>query len=263
MNIYVELNKIIEYIENHLEEKIEYKELSKMIGVNEYTFQRIFSLISNVSISEYIRNRRLSNAGQELYLNNEKVIDVAIKYKYDNATAFSRAFEKFHGIKPSEVKKNPERLKMYTKLHFNEINEQSKNIEYKIVAREQMILYGKSKNTNNKTIREDAPNFYREIEEQYGEPQYGMVEYKDKERRYVRSYGILYEEKFQGLEKKIIPKSRWILIRINSQETEDIQEASKVFYDDFLPSCKYNFRDLPEIEYYHDGITDFLIPIED
>lgn len=152
---------------------------------------------------------------------------------------------------------------MYTKLHFNEINEQSKNIEYKIVEREQMILYGKWKNTNNKTIREDAPKFYREIEEQYGEPPYGMVEYKDKERKYVKAYWILYEKNFQGLEKKIIPKSRWILIRINSQETEDIQEASKVFYDDFLPSCKYNFRDLPEIEYYHDGITDFLIPIED
>ncbi len=85
MNIYVELNKIIEYIENHLEEKIEYKELSKMIGVNEYTFQRIFSLISNVSITEYIRNRRLSNAGQELYLTNEKVIDIVIKYQYNNS----------------------------------------------------------------------------------------------------------------------------------------------------------------------------------
>ena len=67
MNIYVELNKIIEYIEDHLEEKIEYKELAKKIGVNEYTFQRIFSLISNISVSEYIRNRRLSNAGQDIY----------------------------------------------------------------------------------------------------------------------------------------------------------------------------------------------------
>ena len=67
MNIYTELNKIIEYIENHLEEKIDYKEISKMIGVNEYTFQKIFSVICNVSISEYIRNRSLSNAGQELY----------------------------------------------------------------------------------------------------------------------------------------------------------------------------------------------------
>ena len=122
MNIYVELNKIIQYIEEHLEEKIEYKELAKMIGVNEYTFQRIFSLIGNVSVSEYIRNIRLSNAGQELYLNNEKIIDVAIRYQYNNATSFSRAFEKFHGIKPSEVKKNPKKLKMYTRLYFNEVN---------------------------------------------------------------------------------------------------------------------------------------------
>lgn len=170
MNIYEKLNEIIEYIEEHLEDKIDYKELSKMIGVNEYTFQRIFSLISNISISEYLRNRRLSTAGQELYLNNEKVIDIAIKYQYNNATAFSRAFEKFHGIKPSEVRKKPEKLKMYTKLHFNEVKVQSKNVEYKIVEKDQMILYGKCKNTNNEKIRIDAPKFYKEVEEQYGDP---------------------------------------------------------------------------------------------
>lgn len=92
---------------------------------------------------------------------------------------------------------------------------------------------------------------------------YGMVEYKDKERKQVKAYWVLYDKIIQVLEKKIIPKSKWILIRINSQEAEDIQEVSKLFYDDFLPSCKYNFRDLPEIEYYHDEVTDFLIPIED
>ena len=92
---------------------------------------------------------------------------------------------------------------------------------------------------------------------------YGMVEYKDKEREYVKAYWVLYDKTIQVLEKKIIPKSKWILIRINSQEAEEIQEVSKMFYDDFLPSCKYNFRDLPEIEYYHDEVTDFLIPIED
>ena len=262
MNIYVELNKIIEYIENHLEQKIDYNELSKMIGVNQYTFQRIFSLISNISISEYIRNRRLSNAGQELYINNEKVIDIAMKYQYNNATSFSRAFEKFHGIKPSEVKKNPEKLKMYTKLHFKEIDEQSKNVEYKIIEKEQIIAYGKSENTNNQQIRKDAPIFYQKMKKQYGDPQYGMVEYKDKEREQVKSYWILYNKKDQGLEKRIIPKSKWISIRINSQEAVDIQEVSQTFYYDFLPSCKYNFRDLPEIEYYHDEITVFLIPIE-
>ena len=90
-----------------------------------------------------------------------------------------------------------------------------------------------------------------------------MVEYKTKERQYVKSYWILYDKEIKGLEKKIIPKSKWIVIRINSQEAKDIQEASNVFYYDFVPSCKYNLRDLPEIEYYHNDITDFLIPIED
>ena len=263
MNIYVELNRIIDYIENNLENKIEYKELSKMIGVNEYTFQRIFSLLSNVSISEYIRNRRLSNAGQELALKGQKIIDIAIKYQYGNSTAFSRAFEKFHGVKPSEARKNPNKLKLYTKLHFKEMNESSKNIEYKIVETENMILYGKYKNITNETIKEQAPKFIEEIKKQYGNQQYGMTEYKDKIRYYAKLYWVLYEEYHKGLQKKIIPKSKWILIKINSQEADDIQETVDTFYHDFFPSCKYNFRDLPEMEHYHDGITDFLIPIED
>lgn len=263
MNIYIELNNIVEYIENHLEEKIDYKEISKMIGVNEYTFQKIFSVICNISITEYIRNRRLSNAGQELYLKNEKVIDMAIRYQYENATSFSRAFEKFHGIKPSEVRKKPYKLKIYTKLHFDEIKERDRNIEYKIIEKEEIVLYGKYKKTNNEQIRKDAPIFFSKIKNKYGRPPFAMVEYKDKERIFVKSYWVLYDKKIDGLEQKIVPKSKWIIIRIKSQEAEEIQNVSKMFYEDFLPSCKYNFRDLPEIEYYHDDVTDFLIPIED
>ncbi len=263
MNIYVELNKVIEYVENHLQDQIDYKELSKMLGVNEYTFQRIFSLLSNVTVTEYIRNRRLSEAGQELYLKDEKVIDIAIKYGYNNPTAFSRAFEKFHGIKPSEVKNNPEKLQLYAKIHFKEITDvPNKKIEYKIVRQEQMILYGKSKETDNSHIRKDAPSFHKEMQKQYTKAQYGLVEYKDRERKFVKSYWILYDNKMPGLAKKVIPKSSWILIKIDSQEAKEIQKASETFYYDFLPSSKYNFSDLPEIEHYYDGVTDFLIPIE-
>ena len=264
MNIYVELNKIIEYIEKHLEEKIEPQEIAKMVGMSEYTFQRIFSIISNVSISEYIRNRRLSNAGQELYLGQEKIVDIAIKYQYNNATSFSRAFEKFHGIKPSEVRKNPEKLKMYTKLHFNEQYECNKNIDYKIVEKEEITLYGENIITTNMEIRKVAPKFYKEHENKYGEPPYGMVEYYDKERRFVKAYWVMYDKAItREMKKVVIPKSRWIQIKINSQKPEEIQNTSEIFYKEFLPNSKYNFRDLPELEYYHDNVTDFLIPIED
>ena len=120
MNIYKELNGIIEYIEENLENEIKYAELARRLGVNEYTMQRLFSLLCNISIAEYIRNRRLSNAGFDLQNSNNKIVDIAVKYQYESATAFSRAFEKFHGIKPSIVKDNPEKLKIFTKIVFTD-----------------------------------------------------------------------------------------------------------------------------------------------
>ena len=262
MNIYKELNEIIEYIEEHLEEKIDTEKLARKIGINEYTFQRIFAIIADISLTEYIRNRRLTNAGQELYLKQEKVIDVAIKYGYNNATAFSRAFERFHGIKPSEVRKKPEKLKMYTKLHFNENIEYNKSFEYKITEKEEMTSYGEYITTDNKKIKQDAPKLYMENAEKYGNPPFGIIEYYDKERTKVKSYGVFYYENKGKMKKITIPKSKWIQITINSQITEEIQKTSEMFYQEFLPNSKYNFRDIPEIEFYHDKVTDFLIPIE-
>ena len=79
MNIYKSLNEITEYIDNNLEEKINYDDLARMLGVNTYTLQRLFTMIAGLSLSEYIRKRRLSCAGYDLYEDNSKVIDVAIK----------------------------------------------------------------------------------------------------------------------------------------------------------------------------------------
>ena len=245
MNIYIELNKIMEYVEENLEEKIEISSIAKMLGMNEYTFQRVFAVIANISFSEYIR-KRLSNAGQEMFLNTDKIVDIAVKYGYNNATAFSRAFERFHGIKPSEVRKNPERLKMHTRLHFNEQYEHNKKFDYKIITREEIILYGTYV-----------------ITKQYGDAPYGMTEYHDRERTKVKAYWVMYEENLEGRIKKVIPQSKWIQMRTNSQEAEEIQMTSDSFYEEFLANSKYNYKDLPELEYYHDGVTDFLIAIED
>lgn len=276
MNIYVKLNEIIEYIENNLEENIEYLKLAQIIGTNEYTMKRIFSLISNISLSEYIRNRRLSNAGFDLLNNNVKVIDIALKYQYESATAFSRAFEKFHGIKPSNVKNNPDKLKVFAKIKFNETINESSKMEYSIVEKEEIILYGKGIKTKYNTIQFEAPNFFSEFEnkymKKYGNPDYGLVFYEDRYESYNYEYWVAYSKEIKELKKIEIPKSKWLLFRINSQKAEDIQKVSREFYEKFLPSSKFNLkpikgskfnlRPLPELEYYHDGITDFFVPIE-
>lgn len=264
MNIYKSLNEITKYIDDNLEEEIDYNHLAKIIGVNNYTMQRIFSLIAGIPLSEYIRKRRLSNAGIDLYQTNSKIIDIALKYQYDNATSFSRAFQKFHGIKPSQIDKFS-KLKNFPRIIFNEDIKITNEIEYEIIEKNELVLYGKGIKTNNKTICIDAPNLFEKEEkknkDKYGEIKYGMVTYENHLREQCNGYYILYEKEIKEFEKIIIPKSKWIVFRINSQNAKDIQEMSHKFYLEFLPSCKYNLKELPELEYYHDNITDFLVPI--
>ena len=263
MNIYKSLNEITLYIDNNLEEEISYDVLAKMLGVNVYTMQRLFTMIAGISISEYIRKRRLSSAGYDLYEGHLKVIDVAIKYQYENATSFSRAFEKFHGIKPSLVNKET-KLKNFPRIVFNEDINTITELDYEIITLNEMNLYGIGISTNNNEIGKDAPLFFRQIENKYsnkyGEVVYGMITY-DPEREESQKYYCLYDKKIEEFEHITLPKSKWLRFRINSQKAKDIQEISHKFYREFLPSVKYNLKELPELEYYHDDITDFLVAI--
>lgn len=266
MNIYKSLNEMINYIEENLEEEIEYNKLAKIVGMNEYTMRSIFCVICNMSIVDYIRKRRLSNAGFDLCKNNEKIIDIALKYQYESATAFSRAFEKFHGIQPSKVKNNPAGLKIFTKLIFDETLKEKENIEYSIIQREKMILYGKGIKTDECQISQVAPAFFSKMqqkyENKYGRIKYGMVVYEERFESDKLEYWVLYDSEIKEFEKYVLPKSKWIKFNIFSQDEKDIQEMSKKFYIEILPVLKCNLRNIPELEYYHDNITEFWIPIE-
>lgn len=266
MNTYHNMNEMIEYIEKHLNENIEYKDLAKILGVNEYTMKVLFSFICNISLAEYIRKRRLSSAGLDLCTTDEKIIDLAVKYQYDNATSFSRAFEKFHGIKPSMAKENPNGLKVYPKIVLNESEEEMLNMEYSIIERQPVTLYGKGIKTTHDKISKDAPKLYKEIYEKYsrkyGEINYGMTVYEDRFESDNYEYWVLYNKEIPSFTKCEIAGGRYLRFTINSQIAEEIQKVTNEFYKNFLPSCKFNLRELPELEYYHDEITDFLVPIE-
>ena len=267
MNIYKNLNEMIGYIEAHLEDSISYTTLSHMLGVNEYTMHNLFRIIANISLSEYIRKRRLSNAGFDLYHTQAKVIDVALKYQYDNATSFSRAFEKFHGIKPSYVKNHPEKLKLYARITFKEDIVHHQNMEYSILKKEEMILYGKGISTTTQTISQDAPKHFQFMLQTYsslyGHIPYGMTVYQDRFEDEHFEYWTLYDKPIPGFKQWIIPSSKWLSFSIPSQDSDEIQNVIHQFYVDFVASSPYTIRELPELEYYHDDITEFLVPIED
>lgn len=264
MNVYKNLNEITKYIDDNLDGEIDFEILASKMGVNVYTLERLFSLLTSFTLTEYIRKRKLSSAGLELYNEECFVMDVAIKYGYDSATAFSRAFQKFHGIKPSKITDISE-LKIFPRLVFQEEVNITNSIDFKVVTIEEKKLYGIGIKTNNENISSDAPNFFSETENKYlnicGPIKYAIVLYSDKEREHCTEYYVLYEKYIEGFMEFTIPSGKYLAFRIDSQEAVDIQKLSKQFYFEFLPSCKYNLRNTPEIEYYHDGVLDFYVPI--
>ncbi len=120
--------------------------------------------------------------------------------------------------------------------------------------------------TTENMISKDAPSFCENMNElysnKYGSFDYGMVLYEDRFNSDNFEYWILWRKEIEEFEKIEFPKCKWLLFHIPNTKAVDIQKVSHEFYYEFLPSCKYNLRELPELEYYHDGVTDFLVPIE-
>lgn len=110
------LNHAIEYIENKLDSEIEIDDIAKVAFTSRYHFQRLFHAFTGFTLSEYIRNRRLTLAGEELSSKDAKVIEVAIKYGYVSADAFTKAFLRLHGVTPSKIKNGNVKLKSFPKL---------------------------------------------------------------------------------------------------------------------------------------------------
>ena len=136
------MNKAMEYIEEHLTEDIDYSEISKIACCSEYHFKRMFSFLSGVGLSEYIRKRRLTLAALDLKDKSLRIIDVAVKYGYDSADSFSRAFHSMHGILPSEVRNSNIQLKAYPKMTFQLSIKGGCEMNYRIVEKGPFKIVG-------------------------------------------------------------------------------------------------------------------------
>ena len=112
------LGAAVDYIENNLDKEISYKEAARIACCSSYYFQRVFSYVSGISLSEYIRRRRMTQAAYELQRTDHKVIDIALKYGYSSPTSFYRAFQNVHGIAPTAAKVMGSILKAYPSIQF-------------------------------------------------------------------------------------------------------------------------------------------------
>ncbi len=114
------------------------------------------------TVSEYIRNRRLALAGNDLLVTDEKVIDIALKYGYDSPDSFTKAFTRFHGVTPACVRKDGVMLKSFAPLKIKFSLEGGYTKDYKILNKDAFTVIADAKKFNYEGAKENVPLFWKE-----------------------------------------------------------------------------------------------------
>ncbi len=267
-----QFNNLIDYIETHLTEEISGKDISKIVGLSDYHFKRMFSFMAGMSLSEYIKNRRLSVANVEL-INGAKVTDVAYKFGYQSVEGFSRAFREWSGFLPSEVAKNKIQ-KSFPKFTFFIDIRGGISMEFKIEKKEKFHIVGVSKRVpiqfegvNNdilelaQSITEQQRNEMHQLADLY--PHQVLNVSYDYDDGYLEEKGSLThmigfattkDNPFDDLEQISIEESLWAIFPNQGPFPATLQDTMAKIYSEWLPSSDYVIADLPGISFTkHDG----------
>lgn len=254
MNNIARLQDVIEYIEEHLTDKINYNELARIMAVSEQSMQRIFIFITDMSLAEYIKRRRFSKAYEELKNTNARIVDLAIKYQYESEISFSRAFKSMFNKTPSEAKKNGVDFIQFPIFQFNERTQYL----YKIVHFDRKEIYGyKIKDAKRKDdflfrIRE----LYQDLRDKklynkiYENGMYGIT-LKDKNNKEV--YYVGCEKNFGNSEKIVIEDGNYLVFDCNGDEQSDIAPLIADIYTQFLKSTTIDIEEYICFEVYEKG----------
>ncbi|SDD97116.1 AraC family transcriptional regulator [Paenibacillus sp. UNCCL117] len=142
MDLLKSMNGALQYLEDNLLNELDYKEVAKRACCSEYHFKRMFSFLAGVTLSEYIRRRRLTLAAFELTSGQARVLDVAVKYGYSSADSFARAFQGLHGILPSEARQQGQPLKAFPRMTFQLTIQGGNEMNYRLVEKEAFRIVG-------------------------------------------------------------------------------------------------------------------------
>ena len=163
------IQKAICYMEEHIYEDINYADVANSVHMSSYNFHRTFSFITGMTANEYIRNRRLSLAAQELQTTDISVIDVAYKYGYESPESFCKAFSRFHGSTPRQAKQKGTKLHLFNPLVIKIILKGGSIMDYRMEHREHQQFLALVRAFPNEISSDDndrsIPDFWAECSE--------------------------------------------------------------------------------------------------
>lgn len=261
------LSAAIEYIENNLDNEISYDEAARIACCSTFYFQRIFSYVSGISLSEYIRRRRMTQAAFELQRTDMKVLDVALKYGYTSPTSFNRAFQSVHNITPAAAKNMGSMLNAYPAVQLSVKVTGGKAMAYYITEKQAMRMVGvriplvEDMEENHRII----PKFWLSVlnsslfadiyrlSNQSPQGILGVSVYDNPKRIFYYIAVATDAPVPSGMFELEIPAAVWVVFENNGYFKENVQSVFRRFYTEWLPFSGYGYAGLPDIEVYPVG----------
>lgn len=273
------LQKAIDYMESNLLEEINYENVAKEVHMSCYNFHRVFSLMAGMTANEYIRNRRLSLAGQELQLSESKIIDIAFKYGYETPESFAKAFSRFHGVSPKLARKKGTQLCLFNPLVIKIILEGGSTMNYRIEEIGKQRFITKVRAFNNEIINDagnhDIPDFWGEchrkdlineiknMRKAGKKDLYGLCSpTKENETTFDYGIGVIVDEDTdidnvevmlqKGYHTWEIESGTYVVFKCYGNNGDCISEMWSRFFKEFLPQSEYEKTEDTDYELYPD-----------
>ncbi|OKP73742.1 AraC family transcriptional regulator [Paenibacillus helianthi] len=264
----IRMKNALDYMESKMTEPMRIEDVARVAHVSPFHFQRMFSMLTGVTVADYIRKRRLTLAAQELAISKIRVLDVALKYGYDSPEAFAKAFRKAHGLTPSAAREPGVQLKAFPRLSFHLSLKGDQEMEYKIVEKAAFTVIGKSMEVTTR----DGENF-RRIPEFWNEcnadgtsdkliqlgtdPNWlGICMGMDMEKELL-SYWIAVEgtpeTNPEGYETAVVPAASWAVFTSVGPMPHAIQQVWQRIFQEWFPGTGYEHTGGPEFELYPPG----------
>ena len=256
------LNDAISYIEEHLTDEIDMEQLGRIACCSSYHFQRMFTYMAGIPLSEYIRRRKMSLAAVDLQGRDSKIIDVAGKYGYSSPTAFNRAFQSVHGMAPSALKKEGVSVKSFPPITFKITVKGVEEMNYRIETKEPFRIVGVSV-----PLEKDIEKNFAVIPAKWGEIAADGTLQRLTGMMDTQPYGVLgistcndtepwryyiavsSSRAADGLEEYTVPGATWAVFP-GTGTNQSIQELERRIVTEWLPTSGYEYGNAPDVEVY-------------
>ena len=271
MDWIIGIQNAINYIEEHLTEEIDYEIVAKEASCSSFYLQRIFSILCGMTLGDYIRNRRLTLAGNELSAADDKVIDIALKYGYESPESFTRAFSSFHGVTPSKAKKDGSKLKSFSRLSVKITLSGGNIMDYKIIEKNAFDIIEKveAHTVENSENAKSIPDFWMRSHND-GTVKTLLDTTTDRTYIFGVCYGNLPENAKtfdysiaakcdnntvvpEGFRKNTIPARTWAVFECKGAMPNAMQDMWHKIISEFFPTSGYQPTYEMDIEAYTDG----------